>query len=811
MSPVRNRFRISLIALVVVIVICSRYLPSVQAQSGSGRALDIETIMQDPKWIGTAPSSVIWSENSNWIYFQWNPEGAEMPLIYRVESQGGTPEPVPLEELQNLPGTIRAGLRGFSISLGGIWDEARRRKIFNRDGDLWLFDSRSETQTRLTFTTESESGVKWSDDESRIFFSRGGDFFSFSLESGGMHQHVHFQSRTSDRRPEGEQSGTELQEWLQEQQLSLLQYVRDQKEESDRREELSGLLPDPRRPTVVEYGNREQISGRDISSDGRFVVFRIRIPGPQGKPAIVPDYVTDDGFTRDIRAREKVGEPLDNYRLGIADTELDTVYFVDFSILDDLVADPLGPPNADGNWKGDRGAHLPISPSIPVIGPDNRRAIVEVRSLDNKDRFLMGFDLESGTVHIADHQHDDAWIGRLVRGIGWMPDEERFWFTSEKTGYAHLYSKMWDGSAEIALTSGSFEIYNPRIDRRDRQWFFHANDVHPGVRHFYSMPLLGGEWTRYTSGDGRHDVTVSPDERWMADLYSRSDHPAELFVKRLRAGVELIQVTESTSEEWNSYDWMVPPVITFTARDGIDVHARLYKPDDWNAGGPAVIFVHGAGYTQNAHKWWASYFREYMFHHLLMQRGFMILDIDYRASAGYGRDFRTAIYQFMGGADLTDQIDGAAYLVREHEVDPGRIGLYGGSYGGFITLMAMFTAPDVFTAGAALRPVTDWAHYNHGYTSNILNVPQGDSLAYVRSSPIYHAEGLKGALLICHGLVDTNVHAQDSIRLAQRLIELGKENWELALYPVENHGFTEPTSWMDEYKRILKLFETNLK
>ena len=125
--------------------------------------------------------------------------------------------------------------------------------------------------------------------------------------------------------------------------------------------------------------------------------------------------------------------------------------------------------------------------------------------------------------------------------------------------------------------------------------------------------------------------------------------------------------------------------------------------------------------------------------------------------------------------------------------------------------MAMFTAPDVFAAGAALRPVTDWAHYNHGYTSNILNVPQGDSLAYVRSSPIYHAEGFKGALLICHGLVDTNVHAQDSIRLAQRLIELRKKNWELALYPVESHGFTEPTSWMDEYRRILKLFEINLK
>jgi dipeptidyl aminopeptidase/acylaminoacyl peptidase len=149
--------------------------------------------------------------------------------------------------------------------------------------------------------------------------------------------------------------------------------------------------------------------------------------------------------------------------------------------------------------------------------------------------------------------------------------------------------------------------------------------------------------------------------------------------------------------------------------------------------------------------------------------------------------------------------------VKTQRVNPKKIGIYGGSYGGFITLMAMFTSPDTFAAGAALRPVTDWAHYNHPYTSNILNEPQKDAEAYKRSSPIYHAEGLKGALLICHGMVDVNVHYQDSVRLAQRLIELGKDNWELASYPVEDHAFVEPSSWVDEYRRIFKLFERHLK
>jgi dipeptidyl aminopeptidase/acylaminoacyl peptidase len=252
-------------------------------------------------------------------------------------------------------------------------------------------------------------------------------------------------------------------------------------------------------------------------------------------------------------------------------------------------------------------------------------------------------------------------------------------------------------------------------------------------------------------------------------------------------------------------------VVTFTARDGANVYARVYKSPKFVKGGPAVIFVHGAGYVQNAHKYWSSYYHEYMFHHFLMEHGYVVLDMDYRASSGYGRDWRTGIYRHMGGKDLDDQVDGAKWLVSQHGVDPKKIGIYGGSYGGFMTLMAMFTTPDVFAAGAALRPVTDWAHYNHGYTSNILNTPQKDPEAYKQSSPIYFASGLKGALLICHGVVDTNVHFQDTVRLTQKLIELRKENWSVAFFPVEDHGFVENTSWADEYKRIFKLFEDNLK
>jgi dipeptidyl aminopeptidase/acylaminoacyl peptidase len=164
----------------------------------------------------------------------------------------------------------------------------------------------------------------------------------------------------------------------------------------------------------------------------------------------------------------------------------------------------------------------------------------------------------------------------------------------------------------------------------------------------------------------------------------------------------------------------------------------------------------------------------------------------------------------MGGKDLSDQIDGRQYLIDSLGIDPNRVGMYGGSYGGFITLMALLTEPGSFQAGAAIRSVTDWAHYNHEYTSNILNYPTTDPEAYKKSSPIYFADQLQDRLIMLHGMVDDNVQFQDVVRLSQRFIELGMENWELAAYPVEPHGFKKATSWTDEYKRIYELFYEEL-
>jgi dipeptidyl aminopeptidase/acylaminoacyl peptidase len=414
----------------------------------------------------------------------------------------------------------------------------------------------------------------------------------------------------------------------------------------------------------------------------------------------------------------------------------------------------------------------------------------------------MAFDPATAKGRTIVTMHDDAWLRFADNAsFGWLADNATIYYLSEATGFMHLYETGFESGAPKALTSGKWEVDSVTLSDDKKSFYLTTSEGSPFERHLYRMPVSGGASTKLTTMTGDNETSVSSDGNAIANVYSYTNKPPELYIGSKR-------ITTSPAPDFSNQAWLDVPIVNVPARDGVNVPARIYKPANWQPGGRAVIFVHGAGYLQNVHRWWSSYSHEYMFHHLLMSKGYLVLDVDYRGSRGYGRDWRTAIYRHMGGKDLEDQVDAAKWLVTEHGVDAKRIGVYGGSYGGFITLMAMFTTPDVFAAGAALRPVTDWAQYNHGYTSGILNTPQTDAEAYRKSSPIYFAQGLKGKLLICHGMVDTNVHFQDSVRLAQRLIELRKTNWELAAFPVENHGFVEPTSWADEYKRILKLFES---
>ncbi|MCE7065828.1 prolyl oligopeptidase family serine peptidase [Dyadobacter sp. CY326] len=765
--------------------------------------LTVEKIMRDPKvWIGTSPSDIAWSEDSKTIYFNWNPDKNPGDSLYRYDLAS--------KKISKVPPTERRALPAKS----DVFDKQKTQRLYEKNGDIFLISTRDFRIRQLTNTVERESNPAFSGDEQKVIFTRGMNLFSISLADGMLSQLTDFKARTkkSDAKLDGQEK------FLKDDQLSMFEVLKERKEKKDAGKKITDA-DKTAYPKEIFLGEKI-VSNQQISPDGGFVTYRLTQANKSAKSTIVPNYVTESGFTEDISARTKVGAPASESEFWVYNVKKDTTQKV---IVKDIPGIGDKPdylkdyPKQDSAWKNKQ---RDVVVNGPVWSENGKNAVVVVRSMDGKDRWIMALDPETLTLKLLDRQRDEAWIGGP--GIGGYPmssgeigflDDNTIYFQSEETGYSHVYSLDVTSGTKTALTSGNFEVQNVILSKDKKFFYLITNEIHPGEQHFYRMAVTGGQRTRITKQTGANEVTLSPDETKLAIRFSQSNVPWELFVMDNPAVAngkiaQPEQITHSTSPEFLSYPWRKAKVVTIKATDGQNIYARVYEPRKSN--GKAVIFVHGAGYLQNAHHWWSQYFREYMFNNMLTDKGYTVLDLDYRASSGYGRDWRTGIYRFMGGKDLTDNTDGAKWLVKNYGINPKKIGIYGGSYGGFITLMALFTTPDVFTAGAALRPVTDWAAYNHPYTANILNEPQSDSLAYRKSSPIYHAAGLKNNLLMCHGMVDVNVHYQDVVRLSQRLIELGKSNWELASYPMEDHAFAEASSWTDEYKRILKLFDEKL-
>lgn len=741
----------------------------------------IADIMRGPEHFGREPQNVAWTHDGQWLYFQWAPAGApwNAPMKpYRVRpAAGSSPESVTDAHMDSVAVRLATGPRTRDGKLMAV---AAR-------GDLYLVTARNGALRRLSQTVANESDPRFSADERQLLFSRDGNAWAIDIATGAITQLTDVRTGPA---PRDSARATDMRGALERQQRELFDVIReDQRADSVRKAERDAALARGLPATYLPAG--ERVASLSVSPTLRTAVL-LTASNPPGTPRIaqVPNYVTANGFTEEIPTRTKVGDGTTRfraYRLILATGTLQPLWVI----------------NGDSTRAASQ---------VRMMGwaDDGSAALIAGFTPDFKWRYLSTVS-DSGSVRVVEALNDSAWVGGPCGScMGWLPNG-RVWYASEASGYAHLYSANRDGSDRVTLTNGSWEVERAELLPDRRSFLLHTSEESPFVRHAYRMATSGGPRTKLTREHGGHTVSLSPDGARYADVYSAANLPPELYVAAANSG-QLARLTTSTSEAFRSRAWLKPQIVKIPASDGVQVPARIYKPQDVGAqpNGAAVIFVHGAGYLHNVHDFWSSYSREYAFNQYLASKGYVVLDVDYRASAGYGRDWRTAIYRWMGGRDLQDHVDASKYLNAQFGIDPERVGIYGGSYGGFMTLMALFTAPKSFGAGAALRSVTDWAHYNHGYTGGILNLPQSDSLAYRRSSPIFFADGLEDPLLMAHGMVDTNVHFQDIVRLSQKLIELGKTNWELAVYPVEDHGFVRPDSWTDEYRRIYELFERTI-
>lgn len=764
--------------------------------TSQSQVLQLEDIMKGDTFIGEQPFYGRWSLDSKKVYFEWNPNNELGASTYSWEK--GMTKPL----------LVAAPEAAFSkLDFKGKPDADIVYYIDK--GALFSYSIPNKTKKKLLQQSNSISNLQLGKDDGVLFFVQNENILKFDTKQGTLVQVTNFKQGKEKEKEEEKDS------FLNTQQKELFQFIRDQ----EAKKKWNKAKADENKsdfPKTYYYG-KSSFESLKMAPKGNYATFRL-VDAAESKSEIMENFITKDGYNQSVDTKRKVSVAnLNKSKFGIYSVAKDSVCFVNFSSLSHIQDKPTYY-NEYENLKNKEKEDKLLFVDEPTYSEDGVYAITEIRSLDNKDRWIIQLNLDNATFKEIDYQHDEAWIGgpgippyaNSSGVLEFLGDNETIYFQSEVSGYSHLYSYNLKSNKKIQLTKGNWEVREVTLSKDKKAFYLTTNTTHPGNRGFYKLGVSGGELQPILTKDGAHEVSISPDGSTLLVRYSYKNKPWEFYTAVNKKEAVLIPITHSTSKEFESYSWRAPEVITFTAQDGTNVNARLYKPESTNTNKAAIVFVHGAGYLQNAHNYWSSYHREYMFHNLLTDLGYTVLDIDYRGSDGYGRDFRTGIYRFMGGKDLLDQIDGKKYLVEKLGINPEKVGMYGGSYGGFITLMAMLTKPNEFKSGAALRSVTDWAHYNHGYTGNILNFPETDPDAYKKSSPIYFADNLQGNLLMLHGMVDNNVEYKDVVRLSQRFIELGKKNWSLSSFPVEAHGFKETYSWVDEYSRILNLFNTTL-
>jgi dipeptidyl aminopeptidase/acylaminoacyl peptidase len=744
------------------------------------QSLTVRQIMAEPSIAGMRASGEKLSPDGGKVVYLWNAEGKPRLDLYlasdfvtapsKILSPTDLPVPYRAPEKENKLDygieTRDEFVKARENQFGNFeWSPDSEKLIFTYGGDVYLLPLDTKKPRRLTVTQAPEAGARFIDND-RIMFTQSGNVFVMHLA-----------------------------------------------------EPLIAQLTKEANPAAFKT-----VGGAVPTRDGKLIAYVVSDSSKQ-KSLVVPNYLPELTAAGNIRR-------------GWTEQQL----FVTLT---------------DGSRNEPFEIKLPKPEGVSsfrrmVWAADNRSLIVDRLDKDTKRRqlfYVYNVGSKAEKIILITEETDDKWQASLSSIFEANPsDPAELFFGSERDGFNHLYLATLDPVQREIRTGGEIRAENPggysdavkigqltkgnwqvewaKWDSEGSQIIFSSTEKGYTEREFFSLSMPGGEILP-VEGPGKNGMRENPQmsegsQPQLLYEFSQWNRPGELHVVRVCPKCRGLsfpqQITRTATEAFAKRSWTEPKFIEIPSRDGKKIPAKIYLPPGHKAGTktkyPMVIFVHGAGYLQNIINGWNNYYREFMFNDMLAKKGFVVLDIDYRGSAGYGRDWRTDVHDFLGGKDYDDHIDSIDHMVATYGVDQKRIGVYGGSYGGFIAGMLAMRAPERIAAAAALRPVFDWKNYfatNPFYTAQRLGFPDKNPEAYKRSSPISYADKLERPLLILHGMSDSNVHVQDSVQLMEKLIRLGKTQYfEVMLYPSENHGFERPESWADEYERILAFFEKHL-
>ena len=726
--------------------------------------LTMKEIMAEPPIEGYRPRSAAFSGDGKFISYSWRSEEDSVSAVWVVNSDGsGTKK-------------LLDSFRDFYTWLPGT-----HSILYSKRGDFYLLDTETAKSERLT---EDRSGISGRSGRrfgrSGCLISEEGKFIVYANRDGIWKLEI----KSKELVQLSANNGRGLRFSPDEKKISYTIdnniFILDINTRNN--EKITEL-------DKVEDNTKDLSLGSHYwSPDSKYIVYTASKSNTKRRNAIVPQFL----------GRYVTGRPARNSFAG--DKNSDTyIYVIDLKSKEIKEIDT-------GEFK-----------RFSVYGvnwaENSRFFLVNKVTEYQKERFILKIDPRSCAVSILFNEKDDAWLSYMASNLILLKDDKEFLFTSEKSGYNHIYRLSTKGGTPEQLTLGNWEVNNYVVDPDKKKAIYISTEVATEERHIYVLDLKSGKRKKLKTEEGMN-TGFSLSEAGDKILYSHMDvdFPADYYLIDLKKDSEPVRLTSSIPDKFKAIKWVRPEFIEYpNIDDGVMVKARLYLPEnlDNNKKYPLVVFIHGAGSLQNVVKGWEPYTPNIKWHTRLVEKGYIVLDPDYRHSTGYGRDFRTGIYGFMGGKDTRDVVSGIEYLKKQGFIDGTKVGTYGGSYGGFLTLMCLCIEPDYFTCGAALRSVTDWKNYNAGYTNARLGTPQDNQEAYRKSSPITYAEKLTRPLLLIHGLVDSNVFSQDSFQFAEKLIEAGI-HFEFMIYPSQNHGFTDPESWTDEYRRIEEFFDKHL-
>lgn len=710
-------------------------MASVPPQESAPWRLTLDAVARFPRPGSNSPSALAFSPDGRVLTYLFSEAGDLSRQLWAVDLDTGTRRVLaraPEDDSSARVESTEEALRRERLRLreGGItqytWAKSAERVLIPHRGRLLLTSAAGGALTPLPLGDEPVSDARLTPDGDRVVFVRSGDLWSADVASGAT-------KRLTDDATDGVFNG-------------LAEYIAQE-----------------------EMGRAE---GFWVSPDGALVAFA-RVDETH-IPAYPIVHQGTETWTVEQHRYPFAGGPNAAVRLGVVPTTGGPVRWLGLGAAPDQYV-------ARVDWC-----------------PDGRLA-VQIQTRDQRRLQLWGYDTSTGDRALLVDEQSEVWIN-LHKDLRFVGTDGSFIWSSESSGFRHLSLHGPDGARQGTLTSGAWAVDGVvHVDEEAGWVYFLAARETPLERHLYRVRLKGGEVERLTDEPGYHGAVFASQGGWYAHTFESRSHPPVVDVRSTRSEERI-----AVSAEGRLFgpspnvggrvavravqvipDLEPPEIVSIRASDGETLYGAIYRPPGATTGPfPLVVAVYGGPHVQAVADTWgltvdlrAQY---------LASQGFLVFKLDNRGSARRGLAFEGAIQRHMGTVEVSDQVEGVEWLVRQGLADPRRVGIYGWSYGGYMTLMCLVKAPEVFRVGVAGAPVTDWDGYDTHYTERYMDTPASNREGYAEASALTHAGGLRGKLLLVHGMVDENVHFRHTARLLSALAVAGRPH-DLVVFPAERH------------------------